>query len=275
MTENIFESAKQIDGNGNEYWSARELQQILEYSEWRNFQRTIDRAITSCETAGYDKEDHFVELNKMVAIGSGAQRPQMDFSLSRYACYLIVQNGDPSKAIIAAGQAYFAILTRRQELADEEMFNGLDEDQQRLLLRRQVAEHNTALYDAAHAAGIEQPVHYAVFQNYGYRGLYGGLDQSAIHRRKKLKKSQKILDHMGSTELAANLFRATQTADKLNREKIKGRQAANQVHFDVGQTVRRTIQQLGGTMPEDLPTPQKSIKQLEREQKKKIEDKNK
>lgn len=266
-TENIFETSKQTDASGKEFWFARDLQKILEYAEWRNFAKAISRAISSCETSGNDKRHHFVEINKMVSIGSGAERMQADYRLSRYACYLIVQNGDPSKPLIAAGQTYFAVQTRRQELADE-AFNQLDEDRQRLLLRRQIKDHNTALADAAHAAGVCRPVEYAVFQNHGYKGLYGGLGQAEIHKRKGLKKSQKILDHMGSTELAANLFRATQTADKLNREDVRNKQEANRIHYDVGSKVRQTIRDLGGAMPEDLPTPEKSIKKLEAEQKK-------
>ncbi|SUA22598.1 DNA-damage-inducible protein D [Neisseria meningitidis] len=226
---NAFENAKHIDETGNEYWSARTLQQILEYSEWRNFQRAIDKAITACETSGNDKNHHFVETNKMIALGKGGQREVPDYRLSRYACYLIVQNGDPSKSVIAAGQTYFAVQTRRQELQDEAAFRSLGEDKQRLLLRRQLREHNTDLAAAAKDAGVEKPVEYAVFQNHGYRGLYGGLDKQGIHSRKGLKKSQKILDHMNASELAANLFRATQTEEKLRRENIQGKTQANRV----------------------------------------------
>lgn len=268
MSNNPFEQAKQHDEHGVEFWSARTLQTILEYSEWRNFSKTIDRAITACKKSGNLPEDHFVEVNKMVIIGSGAQREKIDYHLSRYACYLIVQNGDPNKPVIAAGQTYFAIQTRRQELADEAAFAQLNEDQQRLLLRQQLADHNSVLADAAHNAGIDQPRDYAIFQNHGYKGLYGGLGQADIHARKGLKKSQKILDHMGSTELAANLFRATQAADKLKREQVQGKNAANFVHFEVGKKVRQTIEELGGVVPEELPTPEKSIQKLESEQKK-------
>lgn len=269
MTENnIFESSKRIDDANNEFWYARDLQMILEYSAWQKFDAVINKAINACIQSGYDKQDHFNQVVKMVAIGSGAEREQKDYQLTRYACYLIVQNGDPTKPVIAAGQTYFAVQTRRQEIADMEAFNRLDEDKQRLLLRSQLKEHNTTLSAAANAAGVEKPVEYAVFQNHGYKGLYGGLDQTAIHKRKGLKKSHKILDHMGSTELAANLFRATQTEEKLRRENIQGKQQANKAHFEVGAKVRQTIQELGGTMPEDLPTPAKSIAQIEREQKK-------
>lgn len=264
---NAFENAKHIDETGNEYWSARTLQQILEYSEWRNFQRAIDKAITACETSGNDKNHHFVETNKMIALGKGGQREVADYRLSRYACYLIVQNGDPSKSVIAAGQTYFAVQARRQELQDEAAFRSLGEDKQRLLLRRQLREHNTDLAAAAKDAGVEKPVEYATFQNHGYKGLYGGLDNQGIHKRKGLKKSQKILDHMNASELAANLFRATQTEEKLRRDHIKGKTQANQAHFEVGRKVRQTIAELGGTMPEEQPTPEKSIQQLEKAQK--------
>ncbi|MDG6472886.1 DNA damage-inducible protein D [Glaesserella parasuis] len=263
---NIFEQIKQTENN-REFWSARELQPLLGYSKWENFQQTISRAMQSCETAGYSVLEHFPEVRKMFIIGNGAQREQQDYQLSRYACYLIVQNGDPKKEAIAVGQTYFAIQTRRQELTDE-AFTQLSEDRQRLLLRQQLREHNSELAEAAQKSGVETPVDYAIFQNHGYKGLYGGMDYNAIHQNKGLKQSQKILDHMGSTELAANLFRATQTADKLKRENIQGKQQANQTHYDVGKKVRQTIAELGGTMPENLPTPEKSIKKLESEQKK-------
>lgn len=268
MTENIFESIKQTTETGVEFWSARDFQQILEYTEWRNFHRVVEKAMTACETAGHSISDHFVEFNKMVIIGSGAMREQQDFQLSRYACYLIVQNGDPTKPVIASGQTYFAIQTRRQEIADEQNFSALSEERQRLYLRQQLREHNSELAAAAEQAGIDSPLEYAIFQNHGYKGLYGGLDNQAIHNRKGLKKSQKILDHMNASELAANLFRATQTEEKLRRENIQGKNNANKTHFEVGRVVRNTIEQLGGIMPEDQPTPQKSIQQIEREQKK-------
>lgn len=263
---NIFEKIKQVE-NSQEFWSARDLQPLLEYQQWRNFEIAIKRAMIACQNAGYNVSDHFAEVSKMVDIGTGAKRALLDYRLSRYACYLIVQNGDPKKEAIANGQTYFAVQTRRQELTDE-AFAQLGEDKQRLLLRQQLRVHNTELAEAAQISGVETPLDYAVFQNHGYKGLYGGLDQAAIHQNKGLKKSQKILDYMGSTELAANLFRATQTADKLKREQIQDKRLANQTHFDVGKKVRQTIKELGGTMPEALPTPEKSIQKLEREQKK-------
>ena len=199
----------------------------------------------------------------MVEVGSGANRQLEDIRLSRYACYLVVQNGDPSKPVIAAGQTYFALQTRRQELEDDKVFKSLREDEKRLFLRNELKEHNKHLVETAHQAGVETALDFAVFQNHGYKGLYGGLDQKAIHERKGLRKSQKILDHMGSTELAANLFRATQTEEKLRRDDVNTKQIANQTHYEVGQKVRQTIKDLGGTMPESLPSPDKSIQQLE------------
>ncbi len=263
-----FESIKHIDDQGNEFWSARELYLLLDYSEWRNFTKVIDKAMQACESSHIKVSSHFVEANKMVQLGVGTQRQVSDFLLSRYACYLIVQNGDPSKPVIAAGQTYFAVQTRRQELADEEQFKQLQEDQKRLYLRNELKEHNKQLVETAQKAGVESNLDFAIFQNHGYKGLYGGLDNKAIHARKGLQKNEKILDHMGSTELAANLFRATQTEEKLRRDNMQTKQEANQTHFDVGKKVRQTIQELGGTMPEDLPTPDKSIKTLENHQKK-------
>lgn len=261
-----FDSVKHFDENGQEYWLARELQHVLEYTEWRNFCNAIDKAKTACESSGNITEDHFVDVNKMVTAGV-ASKSVDDIMLSRYACYLIVMNGDPRKEIIAIGQTYFAVKTRQQELIDN--YDELSEDQKRLAIRNEMIVHNKSLAEAAQMAGVIEPLDYAIFQNKGYQGLYGGLGVKEIHARKGLKKSQKILDHMGSTELAANLFRATQTEEKLRREQIVGKANANKAHYDVGEKVRQTIQELGGTMPEDLPTPEKSIKQLEREQQKK------
>ena len=219
--------------------------------------------------------DHFNLVDKMVSLGSNAERSIKDIALSRYACYLIVQNGDPSKPIIAMGQTYFAIQTRRQELSDQEKFEALSDEEKRVHLRHQLSDHNKHLSSAAHDAGITEPKDYAIFQNHGYRGLYGGLGQQDIHKRKKLKQSQKILDYMDYEELAANLFRATQTEAKLRRENITGKENANRTHYEVGAAVRKTIKDLGGTMPEDLPTPSKSVKALERELEKKKKISNK
>lgn len=263
-----FEGIKHTDGDGVEFWYARELYPLLEYGRWDAFKRVVERAEEACVKSNIEKENHFRRLTKMVQLGYGSERSVEDIALSRYACYLIVQNGDPSKPIIAAGQTYFAIQTRRQELSDEENFKSLTEDERRIMLRSQMKLHNKDLVDAAHDAGIETKVEYAIFQNSGYKGLYNGMDKNAIHAHKGLKKSQQILDYMGSEELAANLFRATQTESKLRRENIKGKGLANKVHYEVGKKVRETIQELGGTMPEDLPTPTKSIQQLESEAKK-------
>jgi DNA-damage-inducible protein D len=262
-SEQTFESIKHINEYGEEYWLARELQSVLEYARWENFSKAIDRAQKACANTGFDVDDHFREVKKMVQLGSGAERAVDDVMLSRYACYLVVMNGDPNKEVIAVGQTYFAVKTRQQELIEK--YEEMSEDQKRLAIRNEMKRHNIALADAAHDAGVIEPKDYAIFQNKGYQGLYGGLGVKEIHDRKGLKKSQKILDHMGSTELAANLFRATQTEEKLRRENIQGKAAANQAHYAVGRKVRQTIQELGGTMPEDLPTPEKSVQQIERE----------
>lgn len=264
--EQTFESIKHINEYGEEYWLARELQPVLEYTQWRRFSDAIERAKLACKNSGYEIEDHFAGVGKMVDIGSGAEREIDDVMLSRYACYLIVMNGDPRKEVIAVGQTYFAVKTRQQELIEN--YEQLSEDQKRLAIRNEMIAHNKSLAEAAQMAGVVNPVDYAIFQNRGYQGLYGGLGAKEIHARKGLKKSQKILDHMGSTELAANLFRATQTDEKLRREGIHGKKAAYDTHYEVGKKVRQTIKELGGTMPEDLPTPEKSIAQLEREQEK-------
>lgn len=259
-----FEGIKQTNSAGEEFWLARQLGKILDYSEYRNFLPVIEKAKKSCANSGQPVSDHFVEIHEMIEIGKGGQREMPSYALSRYACYLIVQNGDPAKPVIANGQTYFAIQTRRQELADNEAFQRLKEDEKRLYLRNEMREHNKQLVEAAQQAGVESNLDFAVFQNHGYKGLYGGLDARGIHAKKGLQKSQNILDNMGSTELAANLFRATQTEEKLRRENIKGKVKANQTHYEVGKKVRQTIEELGGTMPEDLPTPEEDLKKLEK-----------
>lgn len=263
-----FERIKHINGYGQEFWYARELARVLEYKDFRNFEQIIFKAMDACKNSGNDITDHFGEVTEMVEIGSNAQRGFPSYMLSRYACYLIVMNADPRKQVVAVGQTYFAVKTRQQELVDD--YDRLTEEQKRLAIRNEIKTHNKSLAEAAQMAGVETSLDYATFQNYGYMGLYGGLKAQDIKRRKGLKKSQDILDHMGSTELAANLFRATQTDEKLRRENIQGKDAANQTHFEVGAKVRQTIAELGGTMPEDLPTPEKSIKQIAREQEKKL-----
>ncbi len=267
-TESLFESIKHINEYGEEYWYARELQIALEYKQWRRFCNVIDKARTACKSSGNTISDHLANVGKMVNTGSGAEREVDDYALSRYACYLIVQNGDPRKDVIALGQTYFAVKTRQQELIEH--YDELDEDKKRLAIRNEIIAHNKSLAEAAQMAGVDTPKDHAIFQNKGYQGLYGGLGVKEIHARKGLKKSQKILDHMGSTELAANLFRATQTDEKLRRENIAGKDMANKAHYEVGAKVRQTIKELGGTMPENLPTPDKSIRQIEREQKKQL-----
>lgn len=266
-TESLFESIRHVNKYGQEFWYARDLQIALEYTEWRNFCKVIEKAKEACRGSNNAVSDHFVDVNKIVNAGA-TSKDIGDIQLSRYACYLIVQNGDPRKKVIALGQTYFAVKTRQQELIEN--YENLSEDQKRIAIRQEMKEHNKMLVAAAKDAGVETTLDYAIFQNYGYMGLYGGLKASDIKERKGLKKSQDILDYMGYEELAANLFRATQTEAKLRRENIQGKQEANKTHFEVGKKVRVTITDLGGTMPEDLPTPEKSIQQLEREQKKKL-----
>jgi DNA-damage-inducible protein D len=269
----IFEEIKQIDENGQEYWSARELHPLLEYSSWQKFLNVIQKAVEACLNSSNKEEDHFAQAVKMVDLGSGSQREIEDYHLSRYACYLIIQNADPSKPIVALGQTYFAVQTRKQELQEQEYYKQLKtEEEKRFYLRTELSEHNKNLASAAKEAGVESPFEYAIFQNHGYKGLYGGLDAKGIHKKKGLKKSQQILDHMGSTELAANLFRATQTEDKLKRDETKTKVQANQTHFEVGKKVRQTIEELGGTMPENLPT-EESIKKIEKKQQKELDEK--
>jgi len=272
----LFETIRQTDKNGNEYWSARDLAKALEYSEYRHFLPVIEKAKQACSNSGQQVTDHFEEVLEMVLIGSGARRDIESIKLSRYACYLIVQNADPAKEVVALGQTYFAVQTRIQEIQQLEEYNRLEnEEEKRLFLRNEMTRHNIQLAAAAKTAGVIDPVDYAIFQNHGYMGLYGGLDAKGIHKKKGLKKSQQILDHMGSTELAANLFRATQTEEKLKRENIKGKQQANKAHFDVGKKVRKTIEELGSTMPENLP-PAESIKKVEKAmQPKKLKKKKK
>jgi DNA-damage-inducible protein D len=251
-----FERIRRTNTAGAEYWSSRDFAQVLGYSDYRNFEQVIKKAKTACFNSGHRVEDHFGEITEMVPIGSGAQRPLKAMLLSRYACYLIVQNADPAKEIVALGQTYFAIQTRRQELTDE-----ATEEERRLLLREEMKIHNVRLASTAKSAGVVEQKDYAVFQDHGYKGLYGGLTSRDLHQRRGLKKGQQILDHMGSTELAANLFRATQTEEKLRRDRTTGKEHANRTHHEVGAKVRKTIQELGGTMPENLPAAE-SIKKL-------------
>lgn len=260
-----FESIKHINEYGAEYWSARELMPLLGYQRWENFEKVIEKAIVSISNAQTDLNYWLREVTKSKITGKNTETNIKDYELSRFACYVIAQNGDSKKSEIAAAQTYFAVQTRKQELHEE--FEDLTEDQKRLAIRGELKSHNKSLAEAAQNAGVTTSQEFATFQNYGYMGLYGGLTAQGIKKRKGLKKGQNILDHMGSTELAANLFRATQTDEKLRRDNIQGKNEANKTHYVVGKKVRQTIAELGGTMPEDLPTPGKSIKQIEKEQK--------
>jgi DNA-damage-inducible protein D len=260
-TSSIFEDIKQTNEIGQEFWSARDLSSALQYKKWEKFLHVIDKAKEACKNSGQVIENHFPHSEKMVEIGSGAFRAIGDYYLTRYACYLIIQNADPSKEVVALGQTYFAYQTRKAEKIEEAFAKFDNDDDKRLFLRKEMAEHNKHLADAAKEAGVIKPKEYAVFQNHGYMGLYNGLGAKEIHNKKGLRKNEQILDHMGTTELAANLFRATQTEEKLRRDQIKGKRNANKTHYEVGKKVRQTIQELGGTMPEELPA-EKSIKKL-------------
>ncbi len=268
----VFERIKQVRDDGSEFWSARDLAVVLEYTQWRNFNNVIHRAMIACENSGHSVIDDFAEVSKIVKAGA-TSKPMKDYDLSRYACYLIVQNGDPRKEVIALGQTYFAIQTYRQEVADH--FNELDEDRRRLVVRGDIKQWNQLLAETAHDAGVITNEEFAIFQNAGYIGLYGGLDVEDIHKKKNLEVGQKILDYMGSTELIANLFRISQTEEKLRKDNVKGADAATSVHFNVGHEVRTAIKKIGGTMPEDLPTPNKSIQQIEKEQMARLKEKAK
>ena len=264
-----FEQAAHVDDDGIEFWYARDLQSLLGYADYRNFLNTVEKAKEACENSGQAVDHHFVDVTEMIELGKGALRRVDNIKLTRYACYLTAQNGDARKKPIAFAQTYFAIQTRRQEVRDDDEAQAmpLSEDEKRLLLREEIKEHNKNLASAAKNCGVVRPIDFAIFQTFGYKGLYGGLDRLGIQRRKRLRSKQNILDHMGSTELAANLFRATQTEDKLLRENIKGKDAANTTHFQVGREVRETIRKIGGTMPEDLP-PAEDIKKVSQRRKK-------
>lgn len=268
-----FEDIKQIRNDGTEFWSARELAPALDYNKWENFHNVIKRAMIACENSGHDIVECFPEVRKTSEMPKGGSKEIIDYELTRYACYLIVQNGDPRKEVIALGQTYFAIQTYRQEVADH--FNELDEDNRRLVVRGDIKQWNQMLAETAHKAGVITNEEFAIFQNAGYKGLYGGLDVSDIHAKKRLEVGQKILDYMGSTELIANLFRISQTEEKLRKDNVTDSEAATHIHYSVGSEIRNTIEKIGGTMPEDLPTPKKSIQQIEKEQIQKLKDKAK
>ena len=261
INETIFESIKHVDDDGNEYWYARELQKVLEYTEWRKFVGVIKKAINSCKASNYVTSDHFVGADKMINLGKGGQRKVSDYKLSRYACYLIAQNGDSKKKVIALAQTYFAIQTRKQELLEDE-YNSLTEDEKRFYQRDLTKKGNNSLNQTAKKAGVKN---FDKFHNAGYKGLYNGGTANDIAKRKGLRYKEDILDNMGSDELIANLFRISQTNQKLINDNVQGEGNANEVHYNVGKKVRNAIADIGGTMPEDLPTPDKSLKELEKE----------
>ena len=259
-----FESIKHIDENGIEYWYARELQDVLEYTQWRRFENVINKAKISCEKSGFSVIDHFADVGKMVQIGSGAEKEVNDYKLTRYACYIIAQNGDPRKEVIASAQTYFAVQTRKQEITEKE-YSMLTEDEKRFYQRYLTRKGNYSLNQAARNAGVKN---FDKFHNAGYNGLYNGETANDIAKRKGLRYREDILDNMGTDELIANLFRISQTEQKLRRDNIKGEKEANNTHYTIGKNIREVIEKNGGTMPEDLPTPEKSLKQLEKENKK-------
>ena len=265
-SEISFEDIKHVDEYGNEYWLARELQQVLEYKEWRKFSRVIEKARDASNNSKFKVSDHFVQTDKMVGIGSKTSRSIDDYKLSRYACYLIVQNSDPRKEVVALGQTYFAIQTRKQELTEKEYVN-LTEDEKRFYQRNLTKKGNYSLNQTAKKCGVKN---FDQFHNAGYKGLYNGETADDIAKRKGLRYREDILDNMGSDELIANLFRISQTEQKLKRDNIHGDEKAKETHYEVGQEVRNTINRLGGVMPEDLPTPKKSLKELEKEKKTQI-----
>ena len=268
-----FESIKHVRDNGTEFWYARELAEVLEYVQWRNFQKVIDRAVLACKNSGFEVADHFAEVSKTIEMPKNAKKNIIDYELTRYACYLIVQNGDPRKEIIALGQTYFAIQTRRQEVQDA--FNQLDENNKRLVVRGNIKQWNQLLAEAAHNAGVITDEEFAIFQNAGYMGLYGGMTVADIHAKKGLKKNEKILDYMGSTELIANLFRISQTEEKLKRDEVSTAAVANNTHYEVAEKIRKAIIEMGATLPEDLPVPEKSIQTIEREEIRKLRNSKK
>ncbi|MDD4070496.1 MAG: DNA damage-inducible protein D [Candidatus Izemoplasmatales bacterium] len=272
MEETIkFDDYKHMDVDGIEFWQARELQPLLDYSKWSNFNKVIKTAMIACKISNHDVDDHFIQTTKQIELAKTAQRKIIDYKLSRYACYLIVMNGDPRKKIIADGQTYFAVKTRQQEF--QELYNQLSEDEKRLFIRSDIKQRNMLLAESARNAGVITPLEFAIFQDSGYKGLYNGLTAKDIASLKSIDEKDDILDYMGSEELAANLFRITQTEGKLKKEHITSKSEANKVHYEVGQTIRKAITEIGGTMPEELPPAEKSIKELEQEKRKLLKDK--
>lgn len=258
-----FEAIKHFDENGSEYWFARELKEVLSYKEWRKFEGVIDKAIKSCQNSGISALEHFVGADKTIKMPKEATKSIKDYKLTRYACYLIAQNGDSRKKVIALAQTYFAIQTRKQEISERE-YSLLTEDEKRFYQRTLTKKGNYSLNKTAKNAGVKN---FDKFHNSGYKGLYNGETADDIAKRKGLRYREDILDNMGSEELAANLFRITQTESKLKRENISTEKDANKAHYNVGRNIREVIEKNGGIMPEDLPTPKKSLKQLEKENK--------
>ena len=258
---NVFESIKHIDEDGCEYWEARELQKVLGYDSWRNFNKVINSAIMACNGSDVDTNVQFVEVDKLSTNVKGGMRKIIDYHLSRYACYLIVQNSDPRKKVIALGQTYFATQTRKQELLERD-YNLLSEDEKRLYQRNLTKKGNYELNQTAKKAGVKN---FDKFHNYGYKGLYGGETADDIAKRKGLRYREDILDNMCSDELIVNLFRISQTNQKLKNEKIKGENNANKTHYDMGKNIRNFIKKHGGTLPENFETPKRSLKEIEKE----------
>ena len=262
-----FENIKHIDENDIEFWYARELMPVLQYSNWQNFERIINKAKMSCQNSDISILDHFIDVSKMVQIGSGAYREQIDYELTRYACYLIAQNGDSRKKVIALAQTYFAVQTRKQEISEKE-YSLLTEDEKRFYQRDLTRKGNYSLNQTAKNAGVKN---FDKFHNAGYKGLYNGETADDIAKRKGLRYREDILDNMGSDELIANLFRISQTEQKLKKDNIQTETEANKTHYNIGKNIREVIAKNGGTMPEELPTPKKSLKQLEKENKKMLD----
>ena len=265
-TEKMFEDIKHIDEVGNEYWHARELAKVLEYKDWRNFLKVLNKAKKTCINSGFNENEQLVEINKLSKRSNNAITNIQDYKLSRYACYLIVMNGNPKKEIIALAQTYFAIQTRKQELSEKE-YSMLTEDEKRFYQRNLTRKGNYSLNMVARNVGVRN---FDKFHNAGYKGLYGGKTANDIARRKKLRYREDILDNMNEDELVANLFRINQTKQKLLKDKVQGESNASDIHYEVGKKVRKAIKDIGGTMPEDMPTPKKSLKELEKENKKLI-----
>ena len=269
-TNSTFENIKYYDEFGNEYWFARDLQKVLEYKDWRNFKKVIDKAVISAKNSVSDKEDWVVEVNKPIKTGKGKEEFIKDYKLSRYICYLIVQNADPSKEVVALGQTYFAIQTRKQEITEQE-YDSLSDDEKRFYQRKLTKQGNYTLQKVASFAGVKNM---AEFHNAGYKGLYNGETADDIFKRKKLRYREDILDNMNEDELVANLFRINQTKQRLIKDNVQGEKEAKDVHYEVGKKVRKAIADIGGMMPEEMPTPKKSLKELEKE-KKQLENKEK